>query len=998
MHVAWLGEAGSLDATTVGGKTANLGRLATSFRVPPGFCLDVSAFDELRHALDGDAAARARLRELVAASYADLASRVGEREPHVAVRSSAIGEDSGDASFAGQHETVLDVGGVDAIVDALLECWRSVYSERANAYRRQRGITATPRIAVLVQLMVPADASAIAFSADPVSGARDVVVVNAARGLGDAIASGTITPDSYTVRKSDLAIASRTIANGGVLPDRDIAGIARLAMQLEKVMGGPVDIECALRDGELHLLQCRPITTLADEFPVIWDDPEDAKLTWEREDSHFDRVFAPLSCEFLTNGPDYGIQKRFVEIRFPLLVRHRAFNGRFYASEKPLVSEDRMSEELTRALNFRRAFARTLRRQWDDELLPELREQYAWMRGLALAGMSGGQAAEAWLEMWRRVNRIWTIHFIVTGSAYPVLEELAQAYEQLVGGNGAEALAITQGRAPTLQRLERDLHELTERTRRSPAVATALGEGERSVVELARLEGGPEFARAVDAFLTVHGDIGQENFDLESAAWRDDPSKLLAVLAQRLRSVGEHPDARVSRVRALATETLDRARAHLAHRPGDRARFEEVLAAATSAGPLTEEHNYWIDRVSQAHVRRLCLAFGDRLVRDGALSSADEIFLLYVPEIASALRAPRHLGELVSQRRHDLARWRRLASPKRIGAPPAGPEIITPGVALERTSFEYTVAQDDRYTLKGVSASAGRARGPARLITGDEDFSKMRAGDVLVCRQSTVSWAPLFTLAAAVVTEIGGSLCHAAVVAREFGVPCVVATGGVLSTVDDGEPLEVDGSAGTVRRLFPVTWKDPEDAKLLWRRDDAHVTQVITPLGIEYTRHGANYGMRRRDEELGSPVLMRLESFNGRNYSGSKTLRPPEEMAVHQKALLAKRRSLARHLRSDWDERYLPELNEHYAWMRGLSLDNASGEEAATAWDDLWRRHRRAWRIHMLVTAGAYAIMDELTETWQALLGGSQADALALTQALALTLQQLEKDLHDLTD
>ena len=188
MHVAWLGEPASLDATTVGGKTANLGRLATSFRVPPGFCLDVSAFDQLRHALYGDAAARARLRELVAASYADLARRVGEPEPRVAVRSSAIGEDSGDASYAGQHETVLDVGGVDEIVDALLECWRSVSSERAAAYRRQRGIAGMPRIAVLVQLMVPADASAIAFSADPVSGARDVVVVNAARGLGDAMA------------------------------------------------------------------------------------------------------------------------------------------------------------------------------------------------------------------------------------------------------------------------------------------------------------------------------------------------------------------------------------------------------------------------------------------------------------------------------------------------------------------------------------------------------------------------------------------------------------------------------------------------------------------------------------------------------------------------------------------------------------------------------------------------------------------------------------------
>src|SRR5439155_23986160 len=138
-----------------------------------------------------------------------------------------------------------------------------------------------------------------------------------------------------------------------------------------------------------------------------------------------------------------------------------------------------------------------------------------------------------------------------------------------------------------------------------------------------------------------------------------------------------------ARVRARATETLDRARAHLAERPEDLARFEEIVAAATSAGPLTEEHNYWIDRVSQAHVRRLSLAFGERLVRDGALASADEIFLLYVPEIATALKAPKALGELVSRRRHDLARWRRLASPKTIGAPPARPEIITPGVAVE---------------------------------------------------------------------------------------------------------------------------------------------------------------------------------------------------------------------------------------------------------------------------------------------------------------------------
>src|SRR6266849_1518241 len=366
-------------------------------------------------------------------------------------------------------------------------------------------------------------------------------------------------------------------------------------------------------------------------------------------------------------------------------------------------------------------------------------------------------------------------------------------------------------------------------------------------------------------------------------------------------------------------------------RAGARARRSDPDACARGARPLTEEHNYWIDRVSQAHARRLALAAGARLVRDGTLDVADEIFLLYVPEIADALRAPGSLRALVAQRRRELARWQRLSAPPTVGAAATAPPTITPGVALERVDFDYAVKQDGTNTLKGVTASPGVARGPARLIADEGEFSKMRQGDVLVCRQSTASWVPLYTMAAAVITELGGSLCHAAVVAREFGVPAVVAVGGALSTLSDGEPLEVDASAGTVRRLFPVIWSDPEDAKLVWRRDDAHVTHVITPLAIEYTRRGANYGMRRRDEELGSPVLMRLESFNGRNYSGSQALRPPDDIAAHQKVALVKRRSLARRLRRDWDERYLPELNAHYGWMRSLFLEGLSGDEAASA-------------------------------------------------------------------
>jgi phosphoenolpyruvate synthase/pyruvate phosphate dikinase len=974
MRVAWLGEPASFDESVVGGKTANLGRLAATFQVPPGFCIDASAHDRLGAAARSDAIARGELHELVATSYADLGRRMRHPGPRVAVRSSAIGEDSRDASFAGQYETVLNVEGAHAIVDAVLHCWRSLSSERALAYRRARGIAETPRVAVLVQAMVDAELSAIAFSADPVSGEREVIVVNAARGLGDAIASGTITPDTFRLRKSDLAIVERRSASAEPIADEDVVAVGRLTAQLERAMGWPVDIECARQADGLYLLQCRPITTLRDEFPIVWPRPGDDALLWTQEDTHFDQALGPLAIDFVRNAVDYTIQKRLRDTGSPVRVRHEAFNGRFYVSSVRVAPPDDFPAALAAATARRRAGARTLRQRWDDEMLQEIRGHYEWIRTLDIATLPAAAAAEAWAELWRRVRRIWVLHFTITGSAYPVMEELAEAYGAATGETGTAAFAIVAGLAPTLQQLEADLEALVE-TARTSGTASA------------------EFARALASFLARHGDVGQETLDIASPAWRDDPARLIALVAERARAAPVETAAdRQARLRARAEELVERARGRLSDRPAERDRFDEVVAAACAAGPLTEEHNYWIDRVSQAVVRRAALAFGQRLVGDGSIAAPEDVFLLYAAEIEAALREPSDQRALVESHADELRRWKRLRAPKTIGAPAVPP----PGA--EKTGPEALAEPMGIDMLKGAAASVGVARGPARLVRDEGDFTKMRAGDVLVCHASTVSWIPLFTMASAVVTEIGGILEHAAVVAREFGVPAVVGVESALTTLSDGEPLEVDGATGRVRRLFPVSWSDPEDVKLLWRRDDAHNTGVIRPLAIEYIRHGATYGMRRRDDELGPPVVQRIEAFNGRSYTSTRWLRPAEEMATHLRAAQQRRRELARRIRRDWDERYLPELDEHYRWMRALSISDVSAQAAADAWDDLWRRHRRAWRIHMLVTAGSYAIMDELSETWVELLGDEPAEALALTQGLAQTLQRLERDLQELTE
>ncbi|MBI3967120.1 MAG: PEP/pyruvate-binding domain-containing protein [Chloroflexi bacterium] len=327
MDLLWLGEPGAGELALVGGKVANLSRLASRYRVPPGFCLTTAV---LGRRLEGTEDGCSTLRQLLAAAYRELGERCGVAEPSVAVRSSAVDEDGQSASFAGQHETYLNVVGVDALVMAVERCWASALSERALEYRRQQGLSpAGARLAVLVQQLVPADVSAVVFSANPVTNDRDEVLINASWGLGESVVGGTVTPDAYVVRKHDLAVVSRQIADkrrmtvavslapphhdgatagrpdsgiaGGTeapsgypgrrtdearseweagtrevdvprllrlertLDDRQATEMAELALALESEMGWPVDVECAFAGGALYLLQCRPITTLARE-------------------------------------------------------------------------------------------------------------------------------------------------------------------------------------------------------------------------------------------------------------------------------------------------------------------------------------------------------------------------------------------------------------------------------------------------------------------------------------------------------------------------------------------------------------------------------------------------------------------------------------------------------------------------------------------------------------------------------------------------------------
>ena len=295
--MAWLGEAGN--PVALGGKGASLDRLIRlGFRVPPGFCLTTAAFREQRAGLEArravtgggatvgpatgpdipeappwldELASGPLVAPVATALDAGLQRLVGQladsgiADARFAVRSSAIGEDGSVASYAGLHETELDLGPED-VPGAVARCWASLWSPAALAYRRRRGLPSDDaEMAVVIQALVPADAAAVAFTRHPVTGREDQLVITAVRGLGDAMVSGTVTPDTYVIDKASratLELEPGEDPTGPALDAAGLAGIVELALAVEAGFGGAVDIEAAQRGGTWYLLQARPITAL----------------------------------------------------------------------------------------------------------------------------------------------------------------------------------------------------------------------------------------------------------------------------------------------------------------------------------------------------------------------------------------------------------------------------------------------------------------------------------------------------------------------------------------------------------------------------------------------------------------------------------------------------------------------------------------------------------------------------------------------------------------
>ncbi|MSP14050.1 MAG: hypothetical protein EXR62_13985 [Chloroflexi bacterium] len=891
-YIRWFQDIGAADVSLVGGKGANLGEMVRAgLPVPPGFCLAAAAYRDfvqatglqerinriLATAQASETAANpaevegmaTQIRQLIVAeevpevmarqilaAYWLLAQELGsaaEAAAPVAVRSSATAEDLPSASFAGQQDTYLNIRGDEALLQHIKQCWASLWTARAVTYRTRQGFGhERVYLAVVVQAMIRSEISGILFTANPVTSNRNEVVINASWGLGEAIVSGLVTPDTYTVRKSDGVIFSREIASKELLieyadasgtvereipaaqrttpalVDEQIEALVVLARTIEAHYGKPQDIEWGYIHGKFYLLQSRPITTLAALTPE-----GDAAMEYNR--TMFIEIFPdPLSPIFLSViQPMFRamLANTFKTLGFKLpkglesvgvFYNQPYFNRNYIAAALqplPPAMREQMVARIVNPFGQREGGAprqlsapvvsmalRLLRfmLRLPHEMpatLAKYRAEVAEVAGQPLEHVPDEQvAAHIRRLVFGPANQLMNNDFLLialVGITCQVLDALLRPHfgaeteelrSKLISGVDGNVTMETNKR----------LWDLAQLAKASPSICDILrrNDGTDTRSRLEQTAEGRQFLAELERFLAEFGHR-EVRMDILYPTWGEDPSLLFGFIRGYLDSAAsQSPYSQLQRLAAQRQEITRRVATKLG----------QGLKGRILILPLFR----WILHHTQAHTRerdtahfemtrlfppfrKLLLELGRRWTAQGLLRQPEDIFFLKLEQIEACARSHRSVKAEAEANRAEFE----------INRQRPWPDIIRGNQEIYRTEghdTEHTppvVAGEGE--LRGVAGSPGVVTGVARLIRGPEDFGRLQNGEILVAPFTNPVWTPLFAIAGGIVTEVGGILSHGAIVAREYGISAVMGVPGATKLIEEGQIVTVDGNRGIVR-------------------------------------------------------------------------------------------------------------------------------------------------------------------------------------------------------
>lgn len=770
-----------------GGKAAGLAELRRlGLAVPEGFVISDGP--------DSLGGAVTRFTEMAAAGLTP-----------VAVRSSAVGEDGDDQSFAGQYDTVLGVDSVEGFTDAVQRCVASSRSRRAASYSGR----STATMHLVVQRMVDARAAGVVFTADPSSGRRDVMVIDAIAGLGEALVDGSASPD-HIVLHADGSTAMAEIIGAPVLSDDEVAEIRADALRAAAHWGRPMDLEWAIDTaGTLWWLQARPITTLPGDLNEM-DSPlagADHVYTRCNIGEMMPGAFCPLTASVSGYAIDYAMQMTQVVARAqPRYATPWLQVGYFYGHMFLNLTE---GTALSSGIlgNSREQFSMSICGRIVDELEP--RPPQPLLRKLGNTIRLVSHALSVGPEIRRLDNRI-------NGYAVPTGENAAEVLRQLEAGvqlycdvtlihvrsssraavaanvlestmikqavkggrsaqdGQAEAMRLMAGATDVESAMMLEQLRAVVRTLAGDSAATEqfLSGAPDVAVEQLRSAGTPA-ADALRAFLDRHGHRGYRELCMRDPSWADDPAGLGTLMQAMVRA--ELSPAGRPAGHDAAGQTASRAAGFLARlaRGGARGREETKAKMALMAHALKRGYRH----------------LGQVLTRSGRLPDADLVFFFDRSELASVVGGG-DISDLVHRaqaRRAALAYQDALEfADVSVGRPT--PLIAPPAAA-------------DADTIVGRPAGRGSVEGVVRVAKSVHDARDVQSGEILVAPVTDVGWTPYFAVISALVTDIGSSVSHGAVVAREYGLPCVVNTLVATQILRTGDRVRVDGDRGVITRL-----------------------------------------------------------------------------------------------------------------------------------------------------------------------------------------------------
>jgi len=775
------------------------------------------------------------------------ALRVSERATgmHWAVRSSATNEDAAHASFAGLYRTKLGVTS-DQLGSAILDLWASLWDRRVVDYGRRAGVQETvPAMAVVIQPMLAAQTAGVAYSIHPLTGRANQVTVDAIHGLGVPLVDGLVTPDQFVVEtdqhgepvrvrrrsyghqteqmRTDRS-GIRTVAldeagrTGPALTDERVFAVARAVKQVEQRLGHPVDCEWVYDETQLWLVQARPITAVQPTRELTNDDCEWSRTNFKET---MPEIPSPLGLSFLHYFMDTYILSHYRRLGChipPGLSSVRVLEGRPYLNVTlfhslvgqlggdPSMNVEQMGGEPLQTVPpvKRIGWLAYLRAGWLiwGEMRRCEREGPAWfaemkrlterfcperVRTLSFSELAG------YIEAMGRLPDGREVTFGIAGAVGQCLQVFSRLLPRWLGPDWRALLnAALQGQGTVIsaQQILR-LAELAQVARRDQTVMNWLRSDPWEPRTLRDQLAGTDFLRVFDRYLNDYGHRAIGESDIASPRLSEQPESVLTVLRAQVRAAEpadpSEIEARQTRERKAALAEIER---RLGWRRDRRLIFRWWYRRLATFFSLREANRHHLMYYSTA-ARNLLLRAGELLTEEGRLEARDDIFFVTLEERTRLLaKESQDWKALVRSRRAERIRQEAITVPDTIR-----------DWQDQRLALAAAPPAARRDIFQGTPISVGRATGPVRLIRSSADWVKVQPGDVLVTSVIDPGMAPLFGVVAALVAEMGGTLSHGAIMAREYGLPAIANVGPLLNQLENGEPLLVDAGLGEARRL-----------------------------------------------------------------------------------------------------------------------------------------------------------------------------------------------------